>query len=78
MATFFEPLPTLEISILNGGFFEVDKLKFPSLSVTVPALSPLTLTLAPEIGSFLLSFTEPDIEVCAKVMPQKNNETINK
>ena len=68
----------LDISRSNGGFLLVVKLKFPSASVTALALSPATLTFAPGTGSFLLSFTEPVIEVCAYVMPQKNNETINK
>jgi hypothetical protein len=42
----------------------VDKVKFPSMSVTVPAVSPTILTLALGIGWFLLSFTEPEIDVC--------------
>ena len=74
--TVWVPYPILVISTEKGGFFEVFNENFPSTSETVPSDSPTTLTLAPGIGSFLLSFTEPDIVLCANEMPQKNNVKI--
>ena len=53
----------LEIYRLNGGFLDVESVNFPSPSEMVPVDSPSTLIFAPGIGSFLLSFTEPETVV---------------
>jgi hypothetical protein len=68
-----EENPIEETSIVKGGFFCVDKVKFPSKSVVVPISSPTILMLAPGIGWLVLSTTFPDIVDWAKEIPQKNN-----
>jgi hypothetical protein len=42
----FETKLILVTSITNGGFFDVIRVKFPSMSVTTPVDSPTILTLA--------------------------------
>ena len=62
----------------NGNFFDVLIKNFPSESVIVPFDSPITLTVTPKRGAFLLSVTIPEIEFWANEIPQKNNDKINK
>jgi hypothetical protein len=49
----FETKLILVNSITNGGFFDVIRVKFPSMSVTTPVDSPTILTLAPKIDCYL-------------------------
>jgi hypothetical protein len=70
--------PTAVILIVSGKFLDDFKTNEPSKSVEVPLVSPTTLILAPGIASFLLSVTEPEIVLCAKDTPQKNNDRISK
>ena len=53
--------PILDISIVNGSFAGVFNTNFPVASVIAPSDSPETFTFTPGIGSFLASFTEPEI-----------------
>ena len=51
--------------ITNTFSFETCNVKFPSRSVTVPLVVPLTMTLAPIIGSLsFLSVTTPVMLNC--------------
>ena len=52
----------LETSIVNGSLAGAFNTNFPVASVMAPKDSPAILILTPGIGSFLESFTEPEIE----------------
>jgi hypothetical protein len=58
--------PTLDTVMVKGGVCEVNKVKLPSKSVTVPFVLSKT-TLAPGTGWPLLSATVPDICVWATI-----------
>lgn len=52
--------------------------KLPSKSVMVPLVVPFTITLAPIIGSPVVSLTIPLTTICwANVLTDKNNPTMN-
>jgi hypothetical protein len=70
--SFCEANPILETSIVNGSLAVAFNTNFPVASVVVPKDCPEILTFTPGIGSFLLSFTEPEIELCAKIYIKNN------